>query len=241
MALKVVESSWLPASGGNEEAAAGSPSASTVQRALSGHQVSSAVLPDSLVDRPRAVEGHRHRALPARCRPGASPGAGVVPACFRFLAPGIGIAPLAMIQAKATWLGVRSPYASPIRRSTATTLSTSTMGCAEKSRALGGGLAADTFQSADLGRWANRRAGSRPSSRQHSSRPTFSGLVRSSENSIWLVARRRPRLRSAASIDLVSFTESFETPTASISPSAWARPAHWRARRASAGIGPWIW
>ena len=42
---------------------------------------------------------------------------------------------------------------------------------------------------------------------QASNRPTFSGMVRRSENSIWLVASCRPRLRKAVAIDRVSFAE----------------------------------
>ena len=74
----------------------------------------SAVLPDALADPPLAVQGGRIRGGPAprrscatRARP-RSPRPGT-----RFLAPGMGTAPWATSQARATWLGVRPPWASP--------------------------------------------------------------------------------------------------------------------------------
>ena len=61
------------------------------------------------------------------------------------MAPGIGTTPLAMIQLSATWLGVLPLCFSPMRRSSAVTLSTNSMGWSEKFRLPGGGLEAEYF------------------------------------------------------------------------------------------------
>ena len=69
--------------------------------------------------------------------------AGVLLGLGRFLAPGIGTAPLAITQFRATWLGSFPPYFSPMRRSSATTPSTTSIGWLEKFRLPGGGLEAE--------------------------------------------------------------------------------------------------
>ena len=72
-------------------------------------------------DAPRPVERGRVEEVQLLARSGASPGrprsARPGPGSWR---PGMGTAPLAMSQASATWLGVRSPWAAPMRRSRAT-------------------------------------------------------------------------------------------------------------------------
>ena len=89
--------------------------------------------------------------------------------------------------------GVRSPWASPMRRSRATAVSTSAIGCHENDpRPRGGGLAAEYFPVRRPCRSANTPKGTTPSSRHVLISPTRSG-ARERTRFGWL-ASLRPRL-----------------------------------------------
>ena len=70
----------------------------------------SAVLPDSVARFPACRRAPRRRAAASSASSMRQPSAPALSsACFLFFAPGMGTAPLAMIQARATWLGRAPP------------------------------------------------------------------------------------------------------------------------------------
>ena len=104
--------------------------------------------------------------------------------------------------------GVRPPWASPMRRSSATMASICSIGWAEKVRLARRGVGRRVL--ARQAALPDRRVGQRDDAELLAAcrcSPTRSGMVRNSENSIWLLASRSPRLRSAASMARVSLAE----------------------------------
>ena len=231
---------------GGELAPAGAASPASYSAAITPTTVppGSAVLPDALGDASLSVEGSRCRAAPPPRRSSASP------AHRRSAPPGSGSSPrgwaprpVAISQARATWLGVRSVVGLADPPESATTASTCSIGWAEKvrpRRGVGGRVLAREPPLAD------RRVGERHHAELaaacRSARPVAAwraaGRTRSG---CWPAAGRVCAARASIDAHLLS---RVVRDADRLAPGP--RPALRRAPRPGAScerseIGPWIW
>src|SRR5690606_1937747 len=161
-----------------------------------------------------------------------------------FFAPGIGSAPFAITQLRATWLGDLPPCASPISR-----ISLTSGASAARNRRLyirlrppGGGFSGvylPVSMPMPSGLYAIRVMFR---SWQNWSRPLCSGCRSIRLYATWLEASGTPRSASASYARRVFSRSKFDTPTVSVSPAstASARPCI-KVSMLTTGVGEWIW